>query len=160
MSQWSTLLQSDDYLGIKQYLKRGADVNEKSEQGESVLSQALRLRCDDAILELLVEAGADLFDADDEGVSVFDVAITYNNIKMVRRIIEAGVDVNETRRLSGFTPLMAAVCYNRGDIVALLLENGADKTCKDNLGLSGADYARKTHRKKMLSLLGEEDGTA
>ena len=160
MSSWSALLQSDDYLGVKKYLKTGADVNEKSEHGESVVAQALHLRCDEAILELLVEAGADLFDADNEGVSVFDVAITYNNFKMVRRIIDAGVDVNENRRGSGFTPLMAAVCYKRGDIVALLLENGADKTLKDKLGLTGADYARKTHRKKMLSMLGEEDGTA
>lgn len=159
MSSWPALLQSDDYLGVKKHLKAGADVNEKSEHGESVLAQALRLRCDEAILELLVEAGADLFDADEEGVSVFDAAITYNNPEMVRRIIDAGVNVNETRRASGFTPLMAAVCYNRRDIVELLLRHGADRTLRDRLGLTGADYARKTHRKKMLALLGEEDGT-
>ena len=157
MSNWSALLQSDDYLGVKKHLKMGADVNEKSEHGESVISQALRLRCSDELLELLVEAGADLFDADEEGVSVFDVAITYNNPKMVQRIIDAGIDVNETRRTSGFTPLMAAVCYNRKTIVEPLLDHGADKGLRDNLGLTGADYARKTHRKQMLGLLGEEE---
>jgi len=155
MSNWSTLLQSDDYLGVKKYLTKGGDVNEKSEHGESVLSQALRLRCSDELLALLVEAGADLFDADEEGVSVFDCAITYNNPAMVQRIIDAGVNVNETRRGSGFTPLMAAVCYNRRTIVELLLANGADKTLRDGRGLNGADYARKTHRKQMLELLGE-----
>ena len=155
MSSWATLLQSDDYLGVKKYLKNGADVNEKNETGESVLAQALHLRCGDELLDLLVEAGADLFDADSEGVSVFDAAITYNNPRMVRRIIDAGIDVNETRRNSGFTPLMAAVCYNRREIVALLLEHGADKTLTDRQGLTGADYARKTHRKQMLELLGD-----
>ena len=155
MSNWAALLQSDDYLGIKKYLKNGADVNEKSETGESVLAQALRLRCGDETLALLAESGADLFDADEEGVSVFDAAITYNSPAMVKRIIDAGVDVNETRRVSGFTPLMAAVCYNRKSIVALLLEHGADKTLKDRMGLNSADYARKTHRKQMLELLGE-----
>lgn len=158
MSNWSTLLQSDDYLGIKKYLKNGADVNEKSEHGESVIAQALRLRCNEEVLDLLVESGADLFDADEEGVSVFDVAITYNNPDMVKRIIDAGVDVNETRRNSGFTPLMAAVCYNRSAIVELLLKHGADTALRDKLGLTGADYARKTHRKKMLELLGEKEG--
>ena len=155
MSNWSTFLQSDDYLGAKKYLKSGADVNEKSEHGESVLSHALRLRCSEELLVLLVEAGADLFDTDEEGVSVFDAAITYNNPAMVKRIIDAGVDVNETRRASGFTPLMAAVCYNRSAIVELLLAKGADKNRRDKLGLTGADYARKTHRKQMLELLGE-----
>lgn len=155
MSSWATLLQSDDYLGVKKYLKNGADVNEKNETGESVLAQALHLRCGDELLDLLVDAGADLFDADSEGVSVFDAAITYNNPRMVRRIIDAGIDVNETRRNSGFTPLMAAVCYNRREIVALLLEHGADKKLTDRQGLTGADYARKTHRKQMLELLGD-----
>jgi uncharacterized protein len=155
MSNWSTLLQSDDYLGVKKYIRDGGNVNEKSEHGESVISQALRLRCGTELLELLIEEGADLFDADEEGVSVFDVAITYNNPEMVKRIIDAGVDVNETRRHSGFTPLMAAVCYNRKSIVTLLLECGADKTLTDKMGLTGADYARKTHRKQMLELLGD-----
>ncbi|MBD3800100.1 ankyrin repeat domain-containing protein [Sulfurimonas sp. HSL-1656] len=158
MSNWSTLLQSDDYLGVKKYLKEGADVNEKSEHGESVVSQALRLRCSDELLELLVASGADLFDADDEGVSVFDVAITYNNPMMVQKMIDEGIDVNETRRTSGFTPLMAAVCYNRKAIVEMLMSNGANTAIKDKLGLTGADYARKTHRKQMLGLLGEEEG--
>lgn len=156
MGNWSTLLQSNDYLGLKKHIKNGADVNEKGEHGESVLSHAIRLRCNEEIMELLVESGADLFDVDDEGVSVFDAAITYNSPLMVRRIIAAGVDVNETRRNSGFTPLMAAVCYNRREIVEMLLKSGADKTLRDRLGLTGADYAKKTHRKQMLKLLGEE----
>jgi len=157
MSNWSTLLQSDDYLGIKKHLKNGADVNEKSEHGESVIAQALRLRCSPEVLELLTASGADLFDADEEGVSVFDVAITYNNAEMVRRIIAEGIDVNETRRQSGFTPLMAAVCYNRKAIVELLLAHGADRSLRDRQGLTGADYARKTHRKQMLELLEKQE---
>ncbi len=160
MNEWLNFLQNDDYLGAKKYLKNGADVNARGETGEPVVSAALRFRCSDELLELLVEHGADLFGTDNEGVSVFDTAITYNNPRMVRRILEAGVNVNETRRQSGFTALMAAVCYNRGDIVKMLLDYGADKTLKDNLGLTCADYARKTHRKKMLELLGEdENGT-
>ncbi len=156
MNEWLALLQNDDYLGVKKYLKNGADVNEKSETGEAVLSMALRLRCSDELVGLVMENGADLFDTDNEGVSVLDVAITYNRPEVVKRLIEAGVDVNETTRNSGFTALMAAVCYNRGEIVEMLLANGADKSRRDKLGLTGADYARKTHRKKMLELLGEE----
>ena len=153
MNEWMTLLQNDDYLGVKKHLKNGADVNAKNEQGESILAIALRLRCDDEILALLMREGANLFDRDNEGVSIFDAAITYNNLMTVRKILEAGIDVNDTGRQSGFTALMAAVCYNRKEIVRMLLEHGADKTLTDAKGLDCRDYARKTHRKMMLELL-------
>ncbi len=153
MNEWMTLLQNDDYLGVKKHLKKGADVNAKNEQGESILAIALRLRCGDELLALLMREGADLFDRDNEGVSIFDAAITYNNLMTVRTILDAGIDVNDTGRQSGFTALMAAVCYNRKEIVELLLEHGADTALRDAKGLDCRDYARKTHRLKMLELL-------
>jgi ankyrin repeat protein len=159
LANWTTLLNSDDYLGAKKHIKSGADVNETNEQGESLLMQALHQRCSDELLDLLVQNGADLFAVDHEGVSVFEAAITYNNIGMVKRIIEKGIDTNATKRTSGFTPLMAAICYNRIGIVELLLQHGADPAATDRLGLDCAAYARKTHRKKMLELLENANGT-
>lgn len=153
MNGWHALLQNDDYLGVKKQIKSGGDLGERNEQGESVLAEALRLRCSNELLALLIENGADLYARDGEGVSVFEEAITYNNTYVVTRIIEAGIDVNETARTSGFTPLMAAVCYNRPEIVTLLLEHGANASRKDSKGLDSFDYARKTHRKKMLEIL-------
>lgn len=158
MASWTTLLSNDNYLGVKKQIKNGADINEANEQGETVLMQALHARCGDELLELLVQSGADLFATDHEGVSVFEAAITYNNQTMVERIIKEGIDTNATERASGFTPLMAAICYNRPAIAKLLLEHGANPMQTDRLGLTCADYARKTHRKKMLELLGEKDG--
>lgn len=159
MANWTTLLNSDDYLGVKKHIKNGADVNETNEAGESVLMQALHQRCSDELLELLIENGADLYAVDHEGVSVFESAITYNNLRMAERIIQEGIDVNVTKRASGFTPLMAAICYNRFDIVELLLRHGADPKATDRLGLDCVAYAKKTHRKKMLELLVNQDGT-
>lgn len=153
MNDWQTLLQNDDYLGTKKQIKNGGDLSARNEQGESPLMIALRLRCSDELLTLLMESGAGLFDEDNDGVSVFDAAITYNNPMVVDRIISTGIDVNATHRASGFTPLMAAVCYNRSDIVSMLLRSGADASKKDVQGLDSFDYARKTHRKKMLELL-------
>ena len=76
MNKWLDLLRRNDYISIKKHIRDGADVNEKSETGESVLAYALRYRCDDDILELLIESGADVRDTDNEGVSIFDMAIT------------------------------------------------------------------------------------
>lgn len=153
MTEWISLLENDDYLGVKKLLKEGGDVNAHNEHEESVLAYAIKCRCDDELLDLIIENGADLFDFDEEGVSIFDYAITYNNISMVKRLIKEGIDVNTTRRKSGFTPLMGAVCYGRKEIAQLLLEHGAKTDAMDSKGFTAADFARKMHKKSMLSLL-------
>jgi ankyrin repeat protein len=153
MNKWLELLKNNDYIGIKQYLKAGGDLSETNEAGESVLACALRAQCDMDTLMLLVENGADIFDFDDEGVSIFDMAVTYDNQEMVRYMIEQGKDVNQTTRKSGFTALMAAACYGRVEIAKILLENGADQNVRDSKGFSAIDFARKMNKKSILSLL-------
>ena len=153
MNKWLELLKSDDYLGIKKHIKSGADLQEINEAGESVLACALRAGCSMDTLMLLIESGADIFDFDDEGVSIFDMAITYDNIHMVSYLIEQGIDVNKTTRKSGFTALMAAACYGRVEIVKMLLEQGADQHAKDSKGFTAIDFARKMNKKSVLELL-------
>jgi len=150
---WLELLKNNDYIGVKKYLKEGADLEETNDIGESVLACALRARCDMDLLMLLVENGADLFDFDEEGVSIFDMAITYDNLEMVKYLIENGMNVNQTNRRSGFTSLMAAACYGRVEITKVLLENNVDQTAKDSKGFSAIDFARKMNKKSVLELL-------
>lgn len=152
-TKWTELLNNDDYLGIKKYLKTDADLSETNDAGEGILSCAIRARCSFETLMLLVEFGADPFDFDDEGVSVFDIAITYDNIDMVNYLIEHGRDVNQTNRRSGFTPLMAAACYGRTEIAKILIENGVDQNARDSKGFTALDFARKMNKKSVLELL-------
>ncbi len=156
---WLELLKNDDYLGIKKYLKDGADISETNEVGESVLTCALRAGCEKETLMLLIENGADIFDVDDEGVSVFDIAITYDNADMVNYLIEQGKDVNDTTRKSGFTALMGAACYGRVEITKILLENGADQNARDSKGFSAIDFARKMNKKSILELFDYDENT-
>jgi len=153
MNKWLELLRNDDYLGIKKYLRDGGDITETNEAGESVLACALRARCDMDTLMLLIENGADIFHTDDEGVSVFDIAITYDNLEFVKYLVKNGRDVNETLRRSGFTPLMAAACYGRVEIAKYLLEEGANQYAQDLKGFTAIDFARKMNKKSILSLL-------
>jgi ankyrin repeat protein len=153
MTEWLSILQNNDYIAAKQHIRDGGDLNATTEAGESVLAYALKNKCDQDMLELLIDNGADLFYSDDEGVSIFDFAITYNNMYIIQLLLEKGVDVNETSRRSGFTALMAAVCYNRSDIVKLLLKAGADVNAEDSKGLSALGFAKKMHKKSMIKLL-------
>ena len=153
MNKWLELLKNNDYLGIKKYIKNGANLQEANEAGESVLACALRAGCDEEVLTLLIESGADIFDFDDEGVSIFDMAITYDNLWMVKYLLEKGLDVNKTNRKSGFTALMAAACYGRVEITKYLLEQGANQYIKDSKGFTAIDFARKMNKKSVLKLL-------
>ncbi|MGA9046897.1 ankyrin repeat domain-containing protein [Sulfuricurvum sp.] len=160
MEEWITLLKSNDYLGVKKYLKHGGNPNEVEENGESVICFALRYHCDSEILDLLIENGADIHHVDDEGVSVFDVAVTYNNLPLIEKLINDGFDVNRATRRSGFTPLMGAVCYGRVDVIKKLLDMGVNIQSRDAYGLSAIDFARKMHKKSILALLeGGKNGT-
>ncbi|DAB30121.1 MAG TPA: hypothetical protein CFH84_05760 [Sulfurimonas sp. UBA12504] len=153
MDRWLELLRKNDYIGVKQYIKSGADLGATNENGESVLACALRSRCDFDLLELLIESGADIFDFDDEGVSIFDMAITYDNIVMVKYLIDKKIDVSKTHRRSGFTPLMAAACYGRVEIAKILIAQGVDQNALDLKGFCAADFARKMNKKSILALL-------
>ena len=154
MNKWIELLKNNNFVGVKKYIKDGADINDiSSESGESVLAYALRSMCDDDLIMLRVENGADIYDFDEEGVSIFEMAITYDNINLVKYLIDDGKDVNQTNRRSRFTPLMAAACYGRVDIAKLLIKNGADKEAVDTKGISATDFARKMNKKSILKLL-------
>ena len=153
MNKWIEVLKNNNLSEVKFLEASGEDINDANESGESVLAYALRSHCHFDILMFLVEAGADIYDFDDEGVSIFDMAITYNNIKMVEFFLDKGIDVNMTHRKSGFTPLMCAACYGRTEIVKILLENDADKNAKDIKGFTATDFARKMNKKSILQLL-------
>ena len=153
METWIKLLESNDFIDTKKYLKSGGDVNEVNDHDESVLAVALRLRCEQEIIELLISAGADMDEIDEEGVSIFDYTITYNNIILFHKLIADGIDINQTRRKSRFTPLMAAVCYSRLEMAQTLIAHGADKNAQDFKGFKAFDFARKMKKIGMLELL-------
>lgn len=159
MNKWTEFLKNNDYISVKKYIKSGADVNDANENDESVLACAIRAYCDMDLLMLLIDNGADIFDFDDEGVSIFDMAIAYNNIELVEYIIGQGIDVNRTNRRSNFTPLMAAACYGRLEIVQILLDRGANQDTIDTKGFSAIDFARKMNKKSVLKLLDYDENS-
>ena len=153
MNTWLEFLRNNNFIGVKKYIKDGGDVNDANENEESVLCLALKHKCDMDLIMLLIESGADIYDFDEEGVSIFDIAIPYDNLEIVQYIITKGIDVNKNKRKSGFTPLMTATCYGRIDVAKLLIENGADINATDSKGISVTDFARKMNKKSILKLL-------
>lgn len=73
------------------------------------------------LLKLLLARGADFRRAP----GVMELATSINNIESVRVLLNHGVDPN-AKKDGVYTPLCSAIRDDRGDIVTLLLDNGAD----------------------------------
>ena len=152
MNKWLEYFKNNDYINVKKYIRDGGNMDDTNDVGESILACAIRARCDMDLIMLLIDNGADIFEIDDEGVSIFDMAITYDNVEIVDYILDKGIDVNKTMRRSGFTALMAAACYGRVEIAKKLLEHGANQNISDNKGFTAVDFARKMKKKSVFKL--------
>ncbi|WP_319480940.1 ankyrin repeat domain-containing protein [uncultured Draconibacterium sp.] len=61
-------------------------------------------------------------------------AIMSGNLEAVKQHIEAGTDINKKDQMSGSTPLIAAVSFNKTTIAKTLIDAGADLNLKNNDG--------------------------
>ncbi len=126
----------------------------EDEQGANLLSIALKERASNEVLHQLIALGLDVQHYDDEGVSVLEYAITYGNTQFAQFLIDTYViNPSVTMRRSGFTPLMAAVCYNHTELVEHFVSLGVNMQARDQSGFSAADYARRMHKKRIAKLL-------
>ena len=154
MQVWQEILKNNDFIRVKQYLRSGVNPNQTNENNESVLMLAIQYRCDDEILKLLIKNNANLLHKDNYGVNIFDMAIEYNLIWLVRQLVESKLyEPNTTTRGSGFTPLMCAASYGRTEILTYLLQEGADKNTEDIKGFKAIDFAKKLNKKHIISIL-------
>jgi ankyrin repeat protein len=159
MSDIMQAISEDNYLQIKKLIHDGIDINEiieneENENDECLIFYALHKKCSYETLIYMVENGVDLEFSDSQGVGLLDEAIVSGNMEFIKYLIEEkNMDVNETKRKSGLTPVIQATCYGNIDLVKLLISHGADLTIKDKFNLNAVDYARKLQRKKMQEFL-------
>lgn len=93
----------------------------------------------------LLKAGADVAEADKNGVTPLHHAVRFRHPQLVALLIEHGADVNAPCTRSGSTPLHRASSWSgapgtkgkdaeRLEIIALLLAAGADPRVKNKAG--------------------------
>lgn len=145
-------IEKDSLITIKKMLEEGVNPNLEIDE-KPLLVFAINQKASMEIIELLIEYGADINYIDEEGVGILDEAISNRNLELVKLLASKEVDLNETKRNSGFTPLMSASCLGFIDIVKFLLQSGVDISKKDRNNLNALEYAIKTDNKRVVELL-------
>ncbi len=163
MSILSEAIERDGVVEVRHLIKDGIDLNTPVLIGEeydlddydeiSPLFYAIRKYASLDMIELFLENGVDIYQTDSDGVSALDMAIKFKRIDVIEFCIEKKFDLNTTKRKSGITPVMLASCFSNIEMMALLLDNGAEINISDRTGMSPKDYAKKLGQKKMIEYL-------
>jgi len=156
-------IKHDNLVMMRKICKSGLDLTTPIDMGieygledpdeTTILFYAIRKQASIEAIEVLLEYGVKITEIDPDGLSAIDVAIKFRREDVVKFCIDKGMDVNETHRKSGITPMLLAACFNNTTIAELLLQHGADINSKDRSGLTTKDYAKKLGQKKMLDFL-------
>ncbi|MEI7534498.1 MAG: ankyrin repeat domain-containing protein [Verrucomicrobiae bacterium] len=90
----------------------------------------------DETVDLLLKNGAnpnmegDIWSTSNAGLTPMDVAIQFNRLHIFKQLLEAGADLNHRSTFHG-PALNEAFKYHRGEMVILLLDNGANPFLED-----------------------------
>jgi uncharacterized protein len=136
----------------KLLLANGARVNDKTKLGRTALTWASWRGMTDTVKALL-GAGADVNSRDKRGVSPLNYAVQKGRTETVLVLLNAGANPNFHHTESGQTALIDAVMRGYIDIVRVLLEHGADVNDQDQGGRKPVDWARRTNRVEIETLL-------
>lgn len=118
-------LDKNNLAGIREALEEGADVNSRSESSLSPLGSALSLYAtDQALIDLLIEHGADINGKESFELPTYVLAAAMGNEKITQMAIDRKLDLNFPS--SSGTPLAKAAYYGHLNIIKMLVAAGAD----------------------------------
>lgn len=134
-----------DLAGVRDLLEKGADVNARTDMGET----SLHLASSEGVASVLIEHGADVNARDTE----YGMTPLFNQrIAVARLLVEKGADVN-SRSKKGVTPLMWAVYWDAMDKARFLVEKGADVNSRDEHMRTSLHVAANWNKKELADFL-------
>jgi len=105
-----------------------------------------------AIIDFLITNHIDYSNLNLLGQSALHIAIEWNDVKIVKHLLNKGIDVNG---YNSFTPLKLAAFQGKNEIVMLLIEHGADINKVSTSGYSPLSMAVRSSHYSTVKILME-----
>jgi ankyrin repeat protein len=122
-------------------IKKGADVNKTSTEGNTVLMTAAYYNRLQVVEYLIKQCGADVEKQNSFGKTALMYAASFNKLQVVEYLIkQCGADA-EKQDKNGKTALMNAAQYGQFDIARCLVECGANVEKQNSFGKTALMYA-------------------
>jgi hypothetical protein len=139
-----------DVKKIAELIQQGLDVNVRDADEKTVLMHAV-FDANKPMVEYLLANGADVNLVDSYGETALHHA-TWKNSEEVVKLLLTRKPQMDPRNSCGGTPLWKAVKFSKGkgEIIELLLANGADRNMENNDGVSPFDLARSIKEFNLL----------
>jgi ankyrin repeat protein len=119
---------------VRVLLSAGAKPNAaENNAGQTALMMAI-VEKHVAVTEALVNGGADIKLGSKTGFTPLMFAVQQGDVEAIRTLIKAGADVNTVQNGTKLTPIIIASAMLHGDVVDLLLANGANPNAIDSRG--------------------------
>ena len=126
----------------------GTQVDTRSKQDETPLMIAA-LKGHTQFAKRMIARGADV---NKTGWTPLHYAATSGHLEMIKLLVDENAYI-DTESPNQSTPLMLAAMYGTEAAVKLLLQEGADPSIKNQLGLNAADFAAKAERMDLARTL-------
>ena len=139
---------ANDVSAARKLVADGADVNAKDDSEQSAyLIATSEIGDDPRLLELTLDAGADVDAKDSFNGTGLIRAAERGYARIVRRLLTTDIDLVHVNRL-GWTALLEAIVLGEGgrthtDTVRLLVDAGADVNLPDREGTTPLAHARR-----------------
>jgi len=141
------LLRSDS-VSVIELVKRGMDVNTVDRQGNTLLIRAVRGELAE-LFDYLLQRRARLNLRNRSGETALSIAAYTGNLPYVRRLVEAGAEVN----FFGWPPLIYGAFNGHTAIVDYLLKHGAEIDATTENGSTALFFGARYQHKEVIELL-------
>jgi hypothetical protein len=100
-----------------------------NEQGDTLLSLALKCKASTGVIKMILEAKASPVIADAEGILPLS-RVSEQSCDQVKLLLEYKADPNQRMGVAGWTPLMRATCFGKKNLARQLLSVRADPSLR------------------------------